>query len=139
VPHALFIAGAAVVCSAVCSIFLLYIVFNVRDSARRNQLHSPPGAALGDQHKIPMEDIGHGQGHSSTDSAVRHSSQDQGEYMFGLEYSNEGPPLMYRTQGMRKSDKPNDLFPGYKLGKQNLRGHDRKWWTEVTFASVPYL
>ena len=77
----------------------------------------------------------------SEDVEVRHSF-DHGEYMgdlFGLEYSGEDPALMYRTQGTKKAEKVDHPFPGYKLAKQNMRGHDRNWWSKVTYASMPYI
>ncbi|WAQ96904.1 hypothetical protein MAR_029594 [Mya arenaria] len=137
IPYTLLISGAAVVCSALCSVIQMYIVFHVRENPPRQRQDSRE-ETVDAQQKIPMSDIMQGAGHAS-DPEARHSSMDNGEYMFGLEYSNEGPPLMYRTQGTRKPDKPAHPFPGYKLAKQNMKGHDKKWWSKVTFASVPYL
>lgn len=138
IPHTLFIAGSAVAFSALCSVCELYIVFRTRNARQERQRHDSNDM----RQKIPMA-LFHGKGQgNSHDPEVRHSSFDQGEYMgdyFGLEYSGEDPALMYRTQGTKKADKPNHPFPGYKLAKQNLKGHDREWWSKVTYASMPYI
>lgn len=132
VPYVLFLAGSAVLFSTLCSGFELYIVFrtrNTRQELRRN-----------DQQKTPMVFF-HGKRRSNSSDTEGRFSIDQGEYTgehFGLEYSGEDPALMYRTQGTKKADKPNHPFPGYTHAKQNMRGHDRDWWSKITYASMPY-
>lgn len=132
VPHTLFVAGGGVLFSALCSAVELYIVFRTRNTRQETRRT--------DQQKTPMV-LFHGKDRSNLEDAEARNSIDQGEYMgdfFGLEYSGEDPALMYRTQGTKKADKPNHPFPGYKHAKQNLRGHDRNWWSKITYASMPY-
>lgn len=132
-PHTLFVIGGGIIFSALCSIVELHIVFKTR-----NTRHEP---RQNEHQKIPMALLHNKRQSSSDDQEPRHSI-DQGEYMgdfFGLEYSGEDPALMYRTQGTKKADKPNHPFPGYKLAKQNMRGHDKDWWSKVTYASMPYI
>ncbi|KAH3863240.1 hypothetical protein DPMN_026220 [Dreissena polymorpha] len=144
VPYLVFIAGAAVVCSIVSSGLCVYVIYRSRHAVyrQRGAFKADDVPAKGAQQTAPLsnsEDEGMCHIHADGDSEAKHITVDRGEYMFGLEYSYERPPSdMYRTQGTRKPDRPIHPFPGYKPSKQNLKGHDRKWWSKVTFASGPY-
>lgn len=133
VPYTLFVAGIGSVCSGLCGIIELGIAFRTKEN-RRRQPSNTGNKHCSPQQLIPLNQI---QGHSyekgpHKETHLRNMSLDDGDY-YGQDYDVENPA--FRTQGLRKSDASSSLFQGYRLGRQNLRGHDKKWWRKVTFAA----
>lgn len=135
IPYTLFVAGLGSVCSGLCGMIELGIAFRTKED-RRRRTSDTGNKNCSPQQLIPLNQL---QGHSHDigksyprESHVRNLSLEDGDY-YGQDYDVENPA--FRTQGLRKSDASSSLFPGYRLGRQNLRGHDKKWWRKVTFAA----
>ncbi|XP_045212353.2 uncharacterized protein LOC123563561 [Mercenaria mercenaria] len=137
IPYTLFIAGLGAVCSGLCGIIELAIAFRTKED-RSRRLSSAADKHCTPQQLIPLNQIqgqSHKKGHYH-ESQLRNISVDEGDY-YGQDYDVENPA--FHTQGGRKSDVSSSLFPGYRLGRQNLQGHDKKWWRKVTFAAFTVL
>ncbi|KAL4240218.1 hypothetical protein ACF0H5_001012 [Mactra antiquata] len=138
VPYTLFIAGFAVVCSGLCVIIELSIAFRTKERHCLREMSSADGKTGNDHQLHPLNQT-QGQGHHG-DSYPRNMTVDQttdydgGDY-YGQDYDVENPA--FRSQGTRKMDAATKPFPGYRLGRHNLQGHDQKWWRKVTFAAMP--
>lgn len=136
VPYTLFIAGLAVVCSGLCVIIELAIAFRTKERQCIREVISADGK-LGNEHQLrPLNQQGHSHLYEKypRNLTVDQSTDYDGDY-YGQDYDVENPA--FRTQGTRKVDASNKPFPGYRLGRNNLQGHDQKWWRKVTFAAMP--
>ncbi|XP_060561718.1 uncharacterized protein LOC132721427 isoform X2 [Ruditapes philippinarum] len=144
IPYTLFIAGIGAACSGLCGIIELAIAFRTKENGSRRSSNAAD-KHCSPQQLIPLNQVqGQGKGphhhhhhhHHHYDKQARTVSLDDGDY-YGQDYDVENPA--FHTQGGRKSDASSSLFPGYRLGRQNLQGHDKKWWRKVTFAAFTVL
>ena len=127
IPYTLILVGIAAFLEAASAVNQLLMAFRTKvgSHGHHQERHKPR----------TVDEHAHSKLHTPPlDNAEDFNDAEYNGDYYGQDYNAQNP--RYHTQGSHKHNaSSNWLFPGYRLGRHNLQGHDRKWWRSVTLAS----